>query len=145
MGATPADAANLNPDTHGFAGVEECSDPVVVEVSESKGGAFDAFDEVVDCLGGAVSDPRFVPVRDLCMPTPQGAAQLRQLWWAVGVGEVVGEFSQVGVGELWAVDVAEVAQGFFGVPRESHFAFGITGGEQTPEFGVGVFAEAFMG
>ena len=33
----------------GFAGVEQGSDAVVVEVGESEGGAFDAFDEVVGC------------------------------------------------------------------------------------------------
>ena len=31
-----------------FAGVEQGSDAVVVEVGESEGGAFDAFDQVVD-------------------------------------------------------------------------------------------------
>ena len=36
----------------GFAGVEQGSDSVVVEVDESEGGAFDAFDEVVGCFGG---------------------------------------------------------------------------------------------
>ena len=33
----------------GFAGVEQGSDSVVVEVGEPEGGAFDAFDQVVGC------------------------------------------------------------------------------------------------
>ena len=48
MGAIPADAANLNPDTHGFPGVEQRPDLVVAESSEPEGGAFDASGQVVD-------------------------------------------------------------------------------------------------
>ena len=69
MGAIPADAANLNPDTHGFPGVEQRPDPVVGESLESEGGAFDAFDEVADCFSGTVADTGVVPVDDLCRPT----------------------------------------------------------------------------
>ena len=100
----------------GFPGVEECSDPVVVESSEPEGNPFDAFDQVVDCFGGSVGNPSVVPVGDLVMPTPQGAAQLGQLRWEVAVGEVLCEFAQVGASNLWAADVIEVPQGFFGVP-----------------------------
>ncbi len=85
-----------------------------------------------------------MPVDDLVMPTSQGAAQPGQLRWAVSVGEVVGEFTQIDVGELWAVDVIETAQGFFGVPRQTNLAAGIACSEQTAEFGVGTFAEPFM-
>ncbi len=51
----------------GFAGVEQRPDPVVSESSEPEGGAFDAFDQVVDCFGGAVGDPSLMPVDDLVM------------------------------------------------------------------------------
>ena len=68
----------------------------------------------------------------------------RQLGWTVTVGEIVGEFTQIAVSELGAVDVIEAAQGFFGVPRQTNLAFGVACGEQTPEFGVGTFAEPFM-
>ena len=47
MGATPADAANLNPDTHGFPGVEQRPDPVVGEVSEPERDSFHSLHEVV--------------------------------------------------------------------------------------------------
>ena len=43
LGATPAGAADLNSDTHGFPGVEQRPDPVVGESSEPERGAFDAF------------------------------------------------------------------------------------------------------
>ncbi len=72
----------------GFPGVQQGSDPVVVEVGEPERGAFD---ESVGCFGGCVGDPGFVPVRDLGSPAPQGPAQLRQLRCTVAVGEVVGE------------------------------------------------------
>ena len=53
MGATPAGAADLNSDTHGFPGVEQRPDPVVGESSEPEGGAFDAL-IVLGCpLAGA--------------------------------------------------------------------------------------------
>ncbi|CRH66274.1 Uncharacterised protein [Chlamydia trachomatis] len=38
----------------GFAGVEEDSGSVVVEVGEAEADAFDSFDEVVHCFGDAV-------------------------------------------------------------------------------------------
>ena len=128
----------------GFPGVEQSPDPVVGESSETEGGAFDAFDEVVHGFGTAVGDPGVVPVDDLVMPTTQGAAQPGQLRWTVTVGEVVGEFTQIGVSELGAVDVIEAAQGLVGVPRQTDLALGIACGEQTAEFGVAVFAEPFM-
>ena len=103
-----------------------------------------SFDEIVDGFGRAVGDPCVVPVDDLVMPTTQGATQPGQLRWTVSVGEVVGEFTQIGVGELRAINVIEAAQGFFGVPRQAHLALGIACGEQTTEFGVGTFAETFM-
>ena len=56
----------------GFAGIEQGSDAVVVEVGESEGGAFDAFDEVVGCLGGCVGDSGGVPVGDLGSPGGDG-------------------------------------------------------------------------
>ncbi len=59
----------------GFAGVEQGSDPVVGEVGESEGDAFDAFDQVVGGLGGCVGDSGGVPVGDLVSPVPDGASQ----------------------------------------------------------------------
>ena len=98
------------------------------ESSEPVGGAFDAFDEVVGGFGRAVGNPSVVPVDDLWVSTTQGAAQSGQLRWAVSVGEVVAEFSQVGVGESRAFNVIETAQGLFGVPRQTNLATGIACG-----------------
>ena len=64
----------------GFAGVEQGPDSVVGEVGESEGAAFDAFDQVVGCLGGCVGDSGGVPVGDLVSPVPDGAAQPIDLW-----------------------------------------------------------------
>ena len=86
-----------------------------------------------------------VPVDDGGVPVGQGAAQAAQFGRAVGVGEVVGEFGGVALGELGAVDVIEAAEGFFGVPRQADLAVGVAGGEQAAEFGVAAFAEAFVG
>ncbi len=47
MGAIPADAANLNPDTHGFAGVEQGTDSVVAEVDDPERDSFHSLHEVV--------------------------------------------------------------------------------------------------
>ena len=77
-----------------------------------------SFDEVVHCFGTAVGDPGVVPVGDLVMPTTQGAARPGQFGWTVRVGEILDEFTQVGVSELGAVDVIEAAQGLVGVPRQ---------------------------
>ena len=118
---------------------------VVREGAESEGSAFDSFYEVVDRFGGSVRDPGAVPVHDRGVPAGQGAAQTAQLGRAVGVAEVVGEFAEVGAGELRAVDVIEAAEYFFGVPRQADVAAGIAGGEQTAELGVAGFAEALVG
>ena len=79
MGAIPADAANLNPDTHGFPGVEQRPDPVVGESSEPEGNPFDAL-IVLGCthsvgvsVGGCGSDSVFRWLRALqtiCRPSP---------------------------------------------------------------------------
>ena len=61
-----------------FAGVEQGSDAVVVEVGEPEGGAFDAFDQVVGCFGGGVGDSGGVPVGDLGSPGGDGDLCLRK-------------------------------------------------------------------
>ena len=66
------------------------------EAAESEGGAFDAFDEIVDRFGGAVGDPGAVSVYDRGVPATEGAAQPAQPGRAIGVGEIVGEFSEAG-------------------------------------------------
>ena len=119
--------------------------PVVREAAEPEGGALDALDEVVDRFGRAVGDPGAVPVHDGGVPATEGAAQAAQLRRAVGVGEVGGEFSEVGAGELGAVDVIEAAEGFLGVPCQADLAAGVAGCEQAAELGVAAFAEPFMG
>ena len=63
------------------------------------------------------------------MPAGQSAAQAAQLGRAIDVGEVVGEFAEVGTGELRAVDVIEAAKGFFVVARQADLAAGIVGSE----------------
>ena len=89
----------------GFAGVKRGADAVVGEAAEPEGSAFDASGEVVDRFGGAVGEVGAVPVHDRLMPAAEGAAEAAQLGRAVGVGEVVGEFGEVGAGELGEVDV----------------------------------------
>ena len=54
MGATPAGAADLNSDTHGFSGVEQRPGPVVGESSDPEAGAFDASGQVVDRTAGGL-------------------------------------------------------------------------------------------
>ena len=56
----------------GSARVEQGPDAVVGEVGEPERGAFDAFDEVVGCLGGCVGDSGGVPVGDLGSPGGDG-------------------------------------------------------------------------
>ena len=53
------------------AGVEQDSDPVVLEGPEAEADSFDAFDEVVDSFGGAVGDKGLVPVGDLGVRGPR--------------------------------------------------------------------------
>ena len=82
-------------------------------------------------------------VDDLSIPTPHGAVQFGQFWWTARVGEVVGEFSEVGAGYLRGVDVVKVALSLLGVPRQTHLAFRVSGSKQAPHFRNGVFNEAF--
>ena len=51
------------------------------EASETEGGAFDAFHEVVDRIGGAVADPSLMPVGDLVMPTRGEPRRYRRPGW----------------------------------------------------------------
>ena len=60
----------------GFAGVEQCSDAVVVEVGEAVADAFDAFDQVIEGFGGSVADAGDVEVADLVEPGFEGAGDL---------------------------------------------------------------------
>lgn len=60
----------------GSAGVEESPDPVVLEVAEAEA---DAFDEVVEGLGGPVGHLGKVVVADLVEPRPDDASQLSDL------------------------------------------------------------------
>ena len=115
------------------------------EAAESEGGAFDAFDQIVDRFGGSVGDAGVVPVDDGDLPAGQGAAQAAQFGRAVGVAQVLDEFGGVALGELGAVDVIEAAEGLFGVPRQADLAVWVAGGEQAPELGVAAFSEAFVG
>ena len=84
----------------GFAGIEQRADPVVGEPAQSEGGALGSLDEFVHGSGGSVGDPGAVPFHDRVVPAAQGAAQAAQFRRAVGVGEIVGEFAEVGAGEL---------------------------------------------
>lgn len=81
----------------GFAGVEQRSDAVVGEQAEFEGGALD---EVVDRFGRAIGDPSAMPVHYGSVPAARGATQVAQLGRAVTVGQILGEFDEVGAGEL---------------------------------------------
>src|SRR5271170_2965567 len=58
-----------------LAGVEQRSDPVVLEVAEPEADPFDALDQVVEGLGRAVGDPGQVEVGDLVEPGPESAPE----------------------------------------------------------------------
>lgn len=79
------------------------------ELAAPEGGAFDGAYEIVDRLGGIVGDPGAVPVGDRLMRAAEGATKAAQFRWAIGVGEIGGEFAEVGAGDLGAVDVIEAA------------------------------------
>jgi hypothetical protein len=66
----------MEPRTRGFAGVEQCSDAVVLEVGEA---VADAFDQVVQRLSVSVADPGDVEVADLFEPGFEGSGELVQL------------------------------------------------------------------
>ena len=129
----------------GFAGVEECSDSVVLEVGEPERCAFDELGEIVRCLGGSVGDARAVPVRDLGPPASQGAAESVHLRGPGGVAQIAGEGVDGSLCEAVAGDLVGLAEGLFGVPGVSHLAAGIAGCEQASQLRVAVGAEAFVG
>ena len=94
----------------GFVGVEQRPDAVVGKPAEPEG---DALDAIVDRLGGTpVADSGAVPVHDRDVPAGQGPTQTAQLRRAVGIGEIVRKFAEVGAGKQGAVDVIEAAEGF---------------------------------
>ena len=96
-----------------FAGVEQGSDAVVVEVGEPERGAFDAFDEVVGCFGGGVGDSGGVPVGDLGSPGGDGAPEPVDLFGHGGFLEVGGELGDGGGADFGAADVIGGPQGLF--------------------------------
>ena len=100
----------------GFAGVEQGSDPVVVEVGESEGDAFDAFDQIVGGLGGCVGDSGGVPVGDLVSPVRDGASQPVDLGGHGGVLEVLGELVDGGGAQVGVVDVIGASEGRQALP-----------------------------
>src|SRR5271170_8073224 len=59
-----------------LAGVEQRSDPVVLEVAEPEADPFDALDQVVERFGRTVRDPGQVEVGDLFEPGLQRASEL---------------------------------------------------------------------
>ena len=80
-----------------------------MEVGESEGDAFDAFDEVVGCFGGGVGDACCVPVGDLGAPAGEGPAEPVDLWGQVGVLEVMRELVEGRGAEVGVVDVVDAA------------------------------------
>jgi len=60
-------------------GIEQRSDPVVLEVAELEGDAPDAFDQVVEGFGGSVGHSRQVEVGDLVEPGPESAMKSNEL------------------------------------------------------------------
>ena len=104
----------------GFAGIEQDSCAVVVEVGVPERGALDQLGEVVGCLGRPVGHTRPVPVGDLGAPRGQGAAELVQLRRERVVLEVAGEFVDRLDGEGAAGDPVDAAQSLLGVPHQPH-------------------------
>ena len=68
-----------------LAGVEQCPDPVVLEVAESESDALDPLDEVVEGLGRPVGHPGQVEVADLVEP---GANGVPDLWTSGGMARL---------------------------------------------------------
>src|ERR1700722_7717764 len=58
-----------------LAGVEQRTDPVVLEVAEPEADPLDALDQVVERFGRTVRDPGQVEVGDLVEPGPDGASE----------------------------------------------------------------------
>ena len=125
----------------GFAGVEQGSDAVVVEVGEPERGAFDAFDQVVGCLGGCVGDSGGVPVGDLGSPGGDGAAEPVDLFGQARFLEVGGELGDGGGADFGAGDVIDGPEGLFGVPGVADLAVGVSGVEEAPQLGVSVLGD----
>ncbi len=57
-----------------FPGIKQGPDAVVLEVTESESYPFDAFDQIVECFGGAVTDFCLMPVPNLLEPLVEGSA-----------------------------------------------------------------------
>ena len=118
----------------GFSCVEESADSVVVEVSSPEGGAFDAFDQVVDGFGWAVGDLAVVPVVDLGAPAPDGASQGVDFGWQARVLEFVGELVDCFWSGFGVWRVVDASDSFFGVPGVADFAVWVACSEQAHEF-----------
>ena len=141
---TPTGASNPQSHTYAkgrFAGVEQGSDSVVVEVGEPEGGAFDAFGQVVGCFGGGVGDSGGVPVGDLGSPGGDGAPEPVDLFGHARFLEVGGELGDGGGADFGAGDVIDAAQGLFGVPGVADLAVGVSGVEEAPQLGVSVLGD----
>ena len=106
----------------GLAGVEECSDPVIAEVSKSEA---DAFDEVIEGLGGSVGDPCEVVVADLVEPGANGASELLDLGGMAFFKQVLLSLFEHGANGVDVGELVEVTQSLLDHVGHHDFTVGI--------------------
>ena len=97
----------------GFAGVEQGSDSVVVEVGEAESDAFDAFDQVVQRFGGAVADLGVVVVHDLLEPPFECSGEFAELGRHRWLGAMANQIVQHRPGGLNVRGAVELPESFF--------------------------------
>jgi hypothetical protein len=81
---------------------------------------FDAFDEVVDRLGGAVADVGVVPGHDLRLPTGDRAPKTTNLGWHPALTDVASDLVDPLTGDRGVGVLIDLTDDFLGGPRCPH-------------------------
>lgn len=110
----------------GFAGVEEDSGSVVLEVAESVSDSFDSFDEVVHGFGYSVGVVAQVVGEDLFLPGVQGSPEFAYFRWHRPFVALIDEFFEYGFGVVVVGLVVELSEAFFDPVGDGNFALGVT-------------------
>src|ERR1700722_1783092 len=93
-----------------FAGVEQGSDPVVLEVAEAEADALDPLDQVVERFGRPVAHAGQMEVGDLVEPVLDGAPEALDLRWHGFLEAVRLELGEHLAGLVWVARPIEVTQ-----------------------------------
>src|ERR1700722_2092727 len=108
-----------------FAGVEQDSDPVVLEVAEAEADALDPLDQVVERFGRTVAHAGQMEGGDLVEPVPNRAPEALDLRWHGLLEAVPLELGEHRFGLVGIARSVEVTQALLDPVGNGHLGSGI--------------------